>query len=104
MLKIKKKGKNMGYLDRAKYIDIMLNKKLNVTLADSIVEMLRSPNHSLIHSFLASLPCNEVVTTNYDTLFEEACSVKSKKICVLPYDTISMKGNEIQNQKWILKM
>jgi hypothetical protein len=94
----------MGYLDRAKYVDIMLRKKLNVTLAESIVEMLDSRYHSLIHSFLASLPCNEFVTTNYDTLFEEACRMRSRKISVLPYDTIAQKGSQAKDQRWILKM
>ena len=33
---------------------------------------LRSDFHSVAHAVLASLPCSDVVTTNYDDLFEKA--------------------------------
>ena len=36
------------------------------------VGSLHSHYHSVAHSLLAALPCAEVVTTNYDVLFEQA--------------------------------
>src|SRR5204863_3761944 len=47
---------------------------------------------------LAALPVDEVVTTNYDTLFEQASDAVRKPITVLPYK------RHIEGRRWLLKM
>jgi SIR2-like domain len=49
------------------------------------------------HALLASLPVSEVVTTNYDTLFESAAHVAGRSFAVLPYDVPTGDG-------WLLKL
>lgn len=54
---------------------------------------------SLAHALLASLGCREVVTTNYDTLYEQAVSARGAQVTrVLPgADTPGANG-------WVLKL
>ena len=47
---------------------------------------------------LATLPVNQVVTTNYDTLFEDASSgMKERGIAILPWKPAN-------KERWLLKM
>src|SRR5205814_4557631 len=41
--------------------------------------------YGLTHALLASLPLREVVTTNYDELFEMAWAARGRRPSVLPY-------------------
>lgn len=62
--------------------------------------MLNSPTHALIHAILQSLPCTEFMTTNYDNLFEMACTTAP---IVLPYQRDKLLRLR-QNQRWYLKL
>lgn len=50
------------------------------------------------HALLAGLPCTESVTTNYDELFERACSDMRLPAAVLPYAPAT------NATRWLLKM
>lgn len=54
--------------------------------------------YSLTHSLLACLPVSEVVTTNYDRLFEMASDTVGYDTRVLPYQRAPRKG------RWLLKL
>jgi hypothetical protein len=54
-------------------------------------------SHALAHGLLASLDPHEVVTTNYDTLMEEAFGV-GRTPAVLPYSPVGPSG------RWVLKL
>lgn len=62
---------------------------------------LESSKHSLQHSLLASLPCNEFLTTNVDTLFEQACNSQKQQraLAVLPIYEDTQLAN-----RWLLKI
>jgi hypothetical protein len=51
-----------------------------VSLVPPPTPSLHSDFHSVAHSLLAALPCSEVVTTNYDVLFEQA--IKASGACM----------------------
>jgi len=63
-----------------------------------VAQKLRVPCYSITHALLASLPITEIVTTNYDKLYEAVCMDTTKVIAVLPYDTTE------NNNRWILKL
>jgi len=54
--------------------------------------------YALAHGLLASLNTRENVTTNYDTLFEEACTTDRRKCTILPYQPVTDQG------RWLLKL
>lgn len=54
--------------------------------------------YALAHGLLASLPSEEAVTTNFDTLFESSVRVAQRDIAVLPNDPRSTGG------RWLLKL
>jgi hypothetical protein len=56
--------------------------------------------HSLSHGLLASLGTTENVTTNYDDLFERACSGPDSELAVLPYETVERD----RGHRWLLKL
>lgn len=58
-------------------------------IAERIGEKIR---YSLAHGLLASLPSKEAVTTNFDSLFENAASVAGSGIAVLPRDPRKTDG------------
>jgi len=66
-------------------------------LAELVVQELSSDYYSLSHGLLASLPVSSVVTTNYDTLFEEAWRGAQADFNVLPYETA-------RADRWVLKL
>lgn len=93
------------FLDQA----LLLAKRLGGTshLADLIVEECKSPVFGITHALLAryssphlSLPVDQIVTTNYDVLFEEAVRATGEQIATLPYQAANHQGSK----KWILKM
>ena len=60
--------------------------------------LLNADCYSLSHSLLASLPVSEVVTTNYDKLFEKASEDARRPVAVLPHT--SPRGGD----RWLLKL
>lgn len=67
-------------------------------LADEIAAHSSGRWHALAHSQLAALPITEVVTTNYDNLFELASTGAGQNIAVLPYEPVTGRD------RWLLKM
>jgi hypothetical protein len=58
----------------------------------------RGERPALAHALCASLPVDEVVTTNYDLLFEVASASVGRPCVVLP------GGAAARGQRWLLKM
>jgi len=85
----------LGPLDQARVIQARLPADKSLGLAVS--ELLRADHYSLVHGLLASLPVSEVVTTNYDTLFETASSAINRPVDVLPYEATA-------GGRWLLKL
>lgn len=53
---------------------------------------------SLAHSLVAQLPVSQVVTTNYDVLYELAIPAVGKTLSVLPFAPLP------DADRWLLKM
>ncbi|MFN3200683.1 MAG: SIR2 family protein [Bradymonadia bacterium] len=53
---------------------------------------------SLAHTLLAGLPVDSAITTNYDTLYEQACTDAGRPLAVLPYAPAA------RHPRWLLKM
>lgn len=58
----------------------------------------RTWDYSLLHGLLACLPAAEVITQNYDRLFEVAAESASRPVATLPYTP-----GDVHN-RWLLKM
>jgi len=54
-------------------------------LLSAVVKQVDAAHHSVTHALLASLPVREVVTTNYDDLFERAWRARGADYAVLPH-------------------
>jgi hypothetical protein len=63
-----------------------------------IGEIFADRPHALAHALLAALPVREVVTTNYDRLFESAAVGAGRPVAVLP------KERPRGQQRWLLKL
>jgi hypothetical protein len=86
----------LGYSDQARIIERGFGGR--EVIGAAIEQILRRRHYSLTHAMLAALPVREAVTTNYDTLFEQACDGIEQPCAVLPYDA---PGPEL---RWVLKM
>lgn len=90
------KGKEPNEIDRAELIERRDKDGFQRQVA-SMVDGVRWP--SLLHALLAGLDCHEVVTTNYDLLYEQAVRATDRKITsVMPWS--SAHGAD----RWILKL
>ncbi len=93
--------KTVSLLDRAQFVAEKLrqgNPDRNVGAAVKAL-LTKHVHHGLAHALLASLPVEETITTNYDTLFEQASEGAGHKgVRVLPYAP-TRKG-----ARWLLKM
>lgn len=66
---------------------------------ERLAEQLRSPFHALGHSLIASMRPAEVITTNFDTLYEQAAaSTYTQELVVIP----SHRGTS--RAPWLLKL
>jgi hypothetical protein len=83
-------------LDQARVIQRQLPEDL--PLRRAVANRLRANHYSLAHALLAALPVGEVVTTNYDRLFEMASEAIGRPVNVLPYQA----GGG--GQRWLLKL
>lgn len=88
----------LGELDRAALIARRLgdDESLGALVSEHIRE--RSTHYALGHGLLASLPVEEVVTMNYDDLFERASAAVGRPVTVLP------GGRVARGERWLLKM
>jgi hypothetical protein len=84
-------------LDRARVLQGRLQRQ-GVSLRQRIVEIFTGARPSLSHTLLASLPVNEIATTNYDQLFERASEGTQRPVAVLPYESAGV------HPRWLLKM
>jgi hypothetical protein len=66
----------------------------------AITDRVGRERHSLSHGLLASLETKENVTTNYDDLFERACSAPDSDLAVLPYEPVERN----RAHRWLLKL
>lgn len=87
----------LGPLDQAQYLDRVLEDR-GEKLLDSVVRQVAATEHSITHALLASLPVREVVTTNYDDLFERAWRARGAEHSVLPH------AARTDTDRWILKL
>jgi hypothetical protein len=97
--------KRLGELDRAAVIKKRLEQQgspdtVDERLGHAVARLLRErgKRHALTHGLLASLPVDEVITTNYDDLFERASLAADRACTVLP------SGDVARGQRWLLKM
>lgn len=67
-------------------------------LAKAVEEETAAARGSLVHLLVASLPISEVVTTNYDTLFESAWRNTGRQPRILPWDPLA------DARPWLLKL
>lgn len=84
-------------LDRARVLEGRLQRQ-GVSLRQRVVDIFTGCRPSLSHTLLASLPVNEIATTNYDELFERACESARHPVAVLPYESARVRP------RWLLKM
>lgn len=76
-----------------------LGKELGKRLQNVIVAAVSANRYGLSHSLLASMRMKEVVTTNYDDLFERACErPHNGKLKALPRERATGR------QPWLLKL
>lgn len=87
----------LNALDQAR----LLKKRLapGQELGESVAKHIGGCRHyALAHALLAALPAHEVITTNYDTLFETASAAAGRPVDVLP-------GQPAQaGRRWLLKL
>jgi len=87
----------LDVLDRAGIIASRLQAQQK-SIGALISDRFTKTHFSLAHSLLASLPVKEVVTTNYDQLFEMASIAAGHPADVLPY------ASAARNSRWLLKL
>ena len=81
--------------DQAHLIETLTGPHAFKAALDAKMTMTR---HGLAHALLASLPCAEVVTTNFDELFEHASDAPGRRLAVIP-------GGEVKpGERWLLKL
>lgn len=90
----------LGVLDQAQ---LLANSSPSKALGHSVSQLIKSvgvKKPTLSHCLLASLNVAKVVTTNYDSLYEDAFNAahRSASISVLP------RGDVVAHQPWLLKM
>jgi len=84
----------MSLLDKAQ----LLHKRKGADLRGDVAAVIRQGKHcSLCHTLLAAIPHREVVTQNYDCLFEQACEAAGHELSILPY-------HPVPGRRWLLKM
>lgn len=84
--------------DQATLIDRRLQatgRELRAAVAETLQ---RTTRYSLQHGLLTSLPSSEAVTTNFDSLFEQAATTADRALAVLPEHPQSADG------RWLLKL
>lgn len=87
--------KHLAAIDQARIVESRVSRE---AMDNEITVRLSADCYSLSHSLLASLPASEVVTTNYDTLFEMASEAAGRHTAVLP-DMSPRRGD-----RWLLKL
>ena len=82
--------------DQAAYIQAHSQEEFKDRIAEAVARIERA---SLLHAMLGALDCREVVTTNYDRLYEEVVKSSGREIVsVMPWKS------ERGAKRWILKL
>jgi len=91
--------RKLNYLDQARLIADCFQER-GLLIGEEVARIISQRRHYAVsHAALAVLPVVEVVTTNYDSLFEIASQyAQDSKPRILPYDPAA-PGN-----RWILKL
>ncbi|ASR01807.1 SIR2 family protein [Gordonia rubripertincta] len=89
---------SLDALDQAEYLASALGgaEKLN----DAVIEIIgRKQEVALAHALLAGMGCREVVTTNYDDLYEKAVeATRRRRPTILPWEAVG------EERPWLLKL
>lgn len=92
---------NLDPRDHAMLIELAVGGRAHL-LARLAREIGRYERFGLTHSLLASIGAEQAVTTNYDSLYERACTrpghVLDDDLTVLPY------GRVVESRPWLLKL
>lgn len=88
--------RRLDLLDQARVVELRLGGQR--ALGRKLAERLRIHSFSLTCALLAGLPVQEVVTTNFNEMFERASRSIGLQTAVLPYAPASPA------ERWILKM
>lgn len=85
-------------LDQAELLRARLEEQ-GRTVGEAVATIVKeAKNHALGHALLADLPVEEVVTLNYDRLFEQAVAAMGDELAVLP-----QRPSE-STRRWLLKL
>ena len=90
----------LGPLDQARIVELRLAQgdERARPLGAAVARLLeRHEGYALAHGLLAALPVREIVTTNYDALFERASRAIGREVSVLPHAPS-------QASRWLLKL
>lgn len=88
---------SLPYPDQAHIVRSRLQANQKELRAE-IKSLVTTDRYALAHGLLASMPAREVVTTNYDTLFEESSVAAGQPVAVLPYEPV------VDQKRWLLKL
>lgn len=61
-------------------------REAGLDLRQEAARRFASSSHSLTHCLLASLPVDFVLTTSFDTFYEQACEAQGTSLSVVPYE------------------
>jgi len=94
------KPPRLDALDVAQLLHDHLPQGIGPAVADITMPGPAGGRHGVSHALLAGLRCREAVTTNFDTLFEQAAGevAGSRGPTLLPSDAVR------SNEPWLLKM
>jgi hypothetical protein len=93
-----KEFSNLDVLDRGSVLERRFRARKQV-VTDHIARIFsRTWDYSLLHGLLACLPASEVITQNYDRLFEVAAEGAGGPVATLPYTPGDV------HSRWLLKM
>ncbi|MBG6183058.1 hypothetical protein IWX65_001005 [Arthrobacter sp. CAN_A214] len=84
-------------LDQASILRTIFDQR-ELSLNDAIVDEVTLERYGLAPALLASLPCRQAITLNYDDLFERACLDAGTPTAVIP------TGTSGQRDRWLLKL
>lgn len=89
--------KGITALDRARLIGMRLQ-NAGLPLGPLVVSLVQASHRPLTQTLLASLPVQQIATTNYDELFEGASSDIGVPCAIVPY----APGH--RGERWLLKL
>ena len=90
--------RSLSELDQAAILKARLGPDVNLGAVVARYLHERGTHVALAHTLLAGLPVDEVITTNYDDLFERASAALGRPVTVLPHALAR------RSERWLLKM